>query len=107
MNLTTCQLNLFAVQNRLKQSYELLITITERHPDGGPEIFMDLQSAQLARGRRGMLPKLLTLFCFALACALLIGSLVAPVRAKGFHHAAAALTTQATASNSFVSISKA
>ena len=41
---------------------------------------MDLQSALMARGRRGALPRLLTLLCFALACALLIGSLVAPVR---------------------------
>ncbi len=49
---------------------------------------MDLQSALMARGRRGALPRLLTLLCFALACALLIGSLVAPVRAKGIPHAA-------------------
>jgi hypothetical protein len=49
---------------------------------------MDLQSARMARGRRGVLPRLLTLVCFALACALLIGSLVAPVRAKDVRHAA-------------------
>ena len=39
---------------------------------------MDLQASQSTSGYRPTLTKLATLFCFALACALMIGSLMAP-----------------------------
>jgi hypothetical protein len=43
---------------------------------------MDLQSSQLASGKRGSFVKLAVFICFAMACALLIGSLVMPSRVK-------------------------
>lgn len=42
---------------------------------------MDLQAAQMMRGKRSMLSKVTVVVCFALACALLIGSLISPGRA--------------------------
>jgi hypothetical protein len=39
---------------------------------------MDLQTAQTMTGRRLTMTKLATVFCFALACALMIGSLMSP-----------------------------
>jgi hypothetical protein len=43
---------------------------------------MDLQAFQLASGKRWSLAKLAVFLCFAAACALLIGSLLMPSRAK-------------------------
>jgi hypothetical protein len=43
---------------------------------------MDLQSSQLASGKRGSFVKLAVFLCFAVACALLVGSLVLPSRVK-------------------------
>jgi hypothetical protein len=43
---------------------------------------MDLQSFQLVSGRRWSFAKLAVFVCFAVACALLIGSLLMPSRAK-------------------------
>jgi hypothetical protein len=43
---------------------------------------MDLQAAELLSGRRWSTVKLAALVCLALACALLIGSLLMPARAE-------------------------
>jgi hypothetical protein len=43
---------------------------------------MDLQAAQAAREKRGLLSKLTTLLCLALASALLVGSLMNSSRAS-------------------------
>ena len=44
---------------------------------------MDLQAAHMSQGRHGVLAKLTVLLCFGLACALLIGSLIAPATPPG------------------------
>ena len=43
---------------------------------------MDLQAFQLVGGRQWSFVKLAVFVCFAVACALLIGSLLMPARAK-------------------------
>jgi hypothetical protein len=43
---------------------------------------MDLQAFQLVSGRRWSFVKLAVFVCFAVACALLIGSLLMPSKAK-------------------------
>ena len=43
---------------------------------------MDLQTSQSTTNLRPTMGKLTTLFCFALACVLMIGSLVAPERSQ-------------------------
>ena len=43
---------------------------------------MDLEQAQMLSGRRWSAAKLAALICFALACGLLIGSLLMPAKAK-------------------------
>lgn len=61
---------------------------------------MDLQAEQMMRGRQAPLTKLTALLCFALACVLLIGSLVAPVKAspKGLTGASLILASPAATS---------
>ena len=43
---------------------------------------MDLQAAQLMKGKRSTLSKLTVIFCLTLTAVLLIGSLVSPGRAS-------------------------
>lgn len=43
---------------------------------------MDLQAAHMMRGKRSLMSKATTGVCFALACALLIGSLVTSGKAN-------------------------
>jgi hypothetical protein len=61
---------------------------------------MDLQTSQLASGRRGSFVKLAVFLCFAVACALLIGSLVMPSKVK------AALGAHATDQVAFAQFSR-
>lgn len=42
---------------------------------------MDLQAAQAMRGKQGTLTRLTVSMCFAVACVLLIGSLITPSKA--------------------------
>ena len=43
---------------------------------------MDLQAAEMLSGKRWSLTKVTALVCFALACGLLIGSLLTPAKAE-------------------------
>ena len=54
---------------------------------------MDLQATESMSGKRSPLTTLVTLFCFALACALMIGSLLMPGKLDHRGHTVAPLSS--------------